>query len=60
MGELGDALMLMHGADDRFYTVRAVIRDRINGPLAARAKDRFALAGRPRVRLRRRFRTSPG
>ena len=42
MGELGDALILMHGARDRFKTVRALIRERVDGRLAARAEERFA------------------
>jgi hypothetical protein len=42
MGELGEALILMHGARDRFKTVRALIRERVDGHLAARAVERFA------------------
>ena len=42
MGELGEALRLIHGAHESFQTVRATIRDRRDYALARRALERFA------------------
>jgi outer membrane lipoprotein-sorting protein len=41
MGELGEALRLMHGARDSFRTVRATIRERHDRDLGRRAWERF-------------------
>jgi outer membrane lipoprotein-sorting protein len=41
MGELGEALRLMHGARGRFRTVRATIRERHDRELGSRAWERF-------------------
>jgi outer membrane lipoprotein-sorting protein len=41
MGELGEALRLMHGARGRFRTVRATIRERHDRELGSRAWKRF-------------------
>lgn len=49
MGELGDALRLMHGAHGRFRTVRALIRERIDGRLAAKAEERFVASPQGRA-----------
>jgi hypothetical protein len=41
MGELGDALVAMHGARHRFRSLRATIREWRDGPLSRQAAVRF-------------------
>jgi hypothetical protein len=42
MGELGDALVAMHGARHRFQSLRATIREWRDGTLSREAAERYA------------------